>query len=154
MSLQLLWPDALSFLANLNFAYSKARIFHTNLVIYGWIGMSFIVVLARRALHDGDHLSGGQLFDTGLHGLRQSDHSRLVAAQCRRAVHHALGIGHCVLSHPHCCATAHLLTQTVRGQCMFYGAQAREPLPQMRLDLRSGGPGTAPWMICRRSSSI
>ncbi len=45
MSLQFLWPDALNFLADLNFAYSKARIFHTNLVIYGWIAMSFIAAI-------------------------------------------------------------------------------------------------------------
>ncbi|OGF53116.1 MAG: hypothetical protein A2Z21_06915 [Candidatus Fraserbacteria bacterium RBG_16_55_9] len=41
-SLQFLWPQELEFLANIRFAYSKARIFHTNLVIYGWIAMSFI----------------------------------------------------------------------------------------------------------------
>jgi cytochrome c oxidase cbb3-type subunit 1 len=45
MSLQFLWPDALNFLADLHFAYSKARIFHTNLVIYGWIGMSFVAAI-------------------------------------------------------------------------------------------------------------
>jgi cbb3-type cytochrome c oxidase subunit I len=45
MSLQFLWPNALSFLADLNLAYSKVRIFHTNLVIYGWIGMSFIAAI-------------------------------------------------------------------------------------------------------------
>ncbi len=45
MSLQFLWPDALNFLADLNFAYSKARIFHTNLVIYGWIAMSFVAAI-------------------------------------------------------------------------------------------------------------
>nr|BAL58755.1 cb-type cytochrome c oxidase subunit I [Candidatus Acetothermum autotrophicum] len=45
MSLQFLWPDALNFLADFNFAYSKARIFHTNVVIYGWIGMSFIAAI-------------------------------------------------------------------------------------------------------------
>jgi cytochrome c oxidase cbb3-type subunit 1 len=45
MSLQFLWPDALNFLADLHFAYSKARIFHTNLVIYGWIAMSFVAAI-------------------------------------------------------------------------------------------------------------
>jgi len=45
MSLQFLWPNALSFLADLNLAYSKVHIFHTNLVIYGWIGMSFIAAI-------------------------------------------------------------------------------------------------------------
>lgn len=45
MSLQFLWSEALNFLADLNFAYSKARIFHTNLVIYGWIAMSFVAAI-------------------------------------------------------------------------------------------------------------
>ncbi len=45
MSLQFLWPNALNFLADLNLAYSKARIFHTNIVIYGWIGMSFVAAI-------------------------------------------------------------------------------------------------------------
>ncbi|MCS6936598.1 MAG: cbb3-type cytochrome c oxidase subunit I [Candidatus Bipolaricaulota bacterium] len=45
MSLQFLWPDALNFLADLNLSYSKARIFHTNLVIYGWIAMSFVAAI-------------------------------------------------------------------------------------------------------------
>lgn len=45
MSLQFLWPDWLSFLADFSFAYSKARIFHTNLVIYGWIAMSFVAAI-------------------------------------------------------------------------------------------------------------
>jgi cytochrome c oxidase cbb3-type subunit 1/cytochrome c oxidase cbb3-type subunit I/II len=41
-SLQFLWPEALGFVEQLGLPYSKLRIFHTNLVIYGWIGMSFI----------------------------------------------------------------------------------------------------------------
>ena len=45
MSVQFLWPSSLEFLANVNFAYSKARIFHTNLVIYGWIAMGFIAAI-------------------------------------------------------------------------------------------------------------
>lgn len=45
MSLQFLWPSALDFLADLNLAYSKVRIFHTNLVIYGWIAMSFVAAI-------------------------------------------------------------------------------------------------------------
>jgi cytochrome c oxidase cbb3-type subunit 1/cytochrome c oxidase cbb3-type subunit I/II len=45
MSLQFLWPSSLEFLAGANFAYSKARIFHTNLVIYGWIAMSFVAAI-------------------------------------------------------------------------------------------------------------
>lgn len=44
-SLQFLWPRELEFLASISFAYSKARIFHTNIVIYGWIGMSFIAAI-------------------------------------------------------------------------------------------------------------
>ena len=44
-SLQFLWPDALSFVEELSLPYSKLRIFHTNLVIYGWIGMSFIAAI-------------------------------------------------------------------------------------------------------------
>lgn len=45
MSLQFLWPEWLDFLAGVGFAYSKARIFHTNLVIYGWIAMSFVAAI-------------------------------------------------------------------------------------------------------------
>lgn len=41
-SLQFLFPDALDVLSNLSLPYSKLRIFHTNLVIYGWIGMGFV----------------------------------------------------------------------------------------------------------------
>jgi cbb3-type cytochrome c oxidase subunit I len=44
-SLQFLWPDALSFVEALSLPYSKLRIFHTNLVIYGWIGMSFVAAI-------------------------------------------------------------------------------------------------------------
>lgn len=44
-SLQFLWPRELEFLAHISFAYSKARIFHTNMVIYGWIAMSFIAAI-------------------------------------------------------------------------------------------------------------
>jgi len=44
-SLQFLWPQALEFLAGAQLAYSKLRIFHTNLVIYGWIGMSFVAAI-------------------------------------------------------------------------------------------------------------
>jgi cbb3-type cytochrome c oxidase subunit I len=45
MSLQFLWPNSLGFLSDFNFAYSKARIFHTNLVIYGWIAMVFVAAI-------------------------------------------------------------------------------------------------------------
>jgi cbb3-type cytochrome c oxidase subunit I len=41
-SLQFLWPESLNFLAEFSLSYSKLRIFHTNLVVYGWIGTSFI----------------------------------------------------------------------------------------------------------------
>ncbi len=44
-SLQFLWPRELEFLASISFAYSKARIFHTNIVIYGWIAMSFVAAI-------------------------------------------------------------------------------------------------------------
>lgn len=41
-SLQFLWPGSLEFLIDISLPYSKLRIFHTNLVIYGWIGTSFV----------------------------------------------------------------------------------------------------------------
>ncbi len=45
MSLQFLWPDSLNFLGDLSLAYSKLRIFHTNLVVYGWIATSFVAAI-------------------------------------------------------------------------------------------------------------
>jgi len=44
-SLQFLWPDTLAGVEQLGLPYSKLRIFHTNLVIYGWIGMSFVAAI-------------------------------------------------------------------------------------------------------------
>ena len=41
-SLQFLWPSALEFLSDVQLAYSKLRILHTNLVIYGWLIMIFV----------------------------------------------------------------------------------------------------------------
>ena len=41
-SVQFFAPDFMEFIAPAGLAYSKLRIMHTNLVIYGWLGMAFI----------------------------------------------------------------------------------------------------------------